>query len=252
MRIAKLVLLTLLGRSLSAQQPLWTATLTSGLEAFTGDGSLPSSWLWEDARVEHKHGRTSLAAEGVVSRRYDQWDQAAIGDVYAGTTATGYFNVRALFTPSAKVLPSSDLSGELFQGFSNGWEGSVAARRMSYSTGGTTIVSGGIARSFGNEYVRARYVGLVGQGTSAGSAVITARHFGTSADDFVEGGLATGHEVVNIGPNQTYDIRPSTSGYVRAQYFLTPHIGVGGLGSLANQRGIPNRLGAYLNTMVRW
>lgn len=254
MRTAALLLLMVLvpaGGS-AAQRPPWTGTLTTGLEGFIGDESVPPNWLWEDLRVEHKRGRTSLSGEAILSRRYDQWDQAVAAEAYFGTTSTGYANIRVLGTPNAHVLPSSDLYGEVFQGFAKTWEGSLAVRRMNFATSATTIGSAGIAHNFASDYVRLRYVGLVGQGAHAGAGALSARHFGADPDDFFEGGLATGHEVVSIGPNQVYDIRPSTSGYVRAQYFTTPRLGFAAVASLARQAGIPNRLGAYLSAMVRW
>lgn len=251
MRMAALLLFVLAGGA-GAQRPAWTGTLTTGLEGFVGDGPVPPNWLWEDARVEHKNGRTSLSGEGIVSRRYDQWDQALAAEAYFGTTSNGYANIRVLGTPNAHVLPSSDLYGEIFQGFAKTWEGSLALRRMNFATSGTTIGAVGIARNFANDYVRLRYLDLVGQGTSAGSVLLTARHFGADTDNFIEGGFATGHEVVNIGPNQDYDIRPSTSGYVRGQRYATTRLGFGGVASLAKQSGIPNRLGGYLSAMVRW
>jgi len=236
----------------SAPKSTWDASVTSGVEAYSGAANTSQpSWLWEDAGVRRVAGRDSYGLDGILARRFGQWDRAVAADVYSGITHASYANFHAQLTPSAKFLPSEDLSAEFFQALHNAWEVSAGARRMQYASNGSTIGTLGVARSIGAMYVRARVITLLG-GHSATSFGLTGRRYGRTADDFVEGGIGTGREVVSIGANQLYDVRGTSSVYVRGQRYVSRHAGLAATASWTTEQRVASRAGFYVSALARW
>lgn len=236
----------------SAPPSTWNASATSGVETYSGStGASQTSWLWEDAGVRRLDGRNSYGLDGILARRFGNWDRAIAADVYAGITRGSYANVHAQVTPNARFLPNEDLSAEFFQSLDRGWEVSAGARRMQYAGTGSTIGTLGVARSIGSMYLRARVITLLAA-RSASSVALTARRYGKTADDFVEAGAGTGREVVSIGPAQQYDVRSTSSLYARGQRYVSRRVGFAATAAWTEEQRIPSRTGLYLSALWRW
>jgi YaiO family outer membrane protein len=254
MKLAPTVILLLLPLTAHAQRDSlarWALVASAGIEQLASDSQ--SDWVWNVIGVRRQLSRASVAIEGVTARRFDLWDRAGAADVYATLGRRTYVNVRAQFVPDAKVLPTSDIGAEAYHALGGPLEGSVGWRRMQFSTTTSNIASAGVAWTGVNTYLRTRWLGLVRDSGGPVSAFsFTARRFATDITEFVEGGLTMGREVVSVGPDQTYDVRSSTSAHLRAQRYLTRHLGFGATVSMADQERLPRRTGLTITALLRW
>ena len=172
--------------------PTWTGTVTTGTEVFSGTPH-QSPWLWELLGARAQRGRSSIAFEGIASRRFDQSDAAVAVESYVGLASSNYAYLRAQYTPSAHTLPTADVTGEFFQTFAKEFEASLNLRRMTYAQTGTTTGSLGLAWTHGDNYLRGRYIALVQSGGGLVSAfLLTERRYGKDADTYAEGGASVG------------------------------------------------------------
>lgn len=228
----------------------WHASAFVGIDRFSADRATWQDWqLWQ-AAIRRRWPVGSLQFEAQRTHRFGQWDQSYALDAYRTMSSRTYANVRVLATPSAKILPRSDVSATLYRAFDNGWEGSLGARRMEFTAGRNTIATAALARSFSVYYARVGASVLVGKGGASSFVAVLRR--APDPEHLVEVGAGAGREVVSINSAGSIDVRRSSSAYLRAERFMNASWGVTGSFAVNAAGAIPTRTGIQIGLLRRW
>jgi len=205
---------------------------------------IPGAWPWEprilleydaysDDRPNWNSATFSIKRElpagsfslGLIrARRFNQTDTGILMDCYLNLWRRAYGNFRLQLVPERKVLPGSDATLEVYQGFGRGWEISGSYRRMVYPMKIVQLYGTTLARYTGQWYIRG-VVHYVPKNAGADLfMMVIARRYLSTVDDFLELGSGFGTEVETgrSGPLFT-----SSEVYsARAQRFLHPRLGI--------------------------
>jgi YaiO family outer membrane protein len=209
----------------------WRASAYHTFESLSG-GRAP--WHTVQAMVGRQFDRGALMLEGMASRRFDEWDEAAALDGYLNLGSTGYGNLRVQYAPSPDFLPILDLNAEVYQTIFGSWEASAGYRLRHYDADDFHFFTIGLGLYTGNWYLRGRTTVLPHAGDVGANFALSARRYlNDTALDYVElmAGAGRGVETVDVGRIET------TQTYfagVRMQKFFTPHFGVTVLGSFSD------------------
>ncbi|MBA3889274.1 MAG: YaiO family outer membrane beta-barrel protein [Gemmatimonadaceae bacterium] len=241
------------GRPLSG----WTAEATIGRDSYLSDASTWRPWSAAELLVARRFDWGSIGVGAVEVKRFDRRDGARSLDIYGRLWPGAFGNLRGAVATTAVVLPTTDLSAELFQGVQGGWEPSVAIRRMGY--GNPVFLS---SLSVG-KYVGDRWYGRV-RGTQAergggggGSSVsgLVRRYVGPSRE-FVEMAAGTGEEAVTAGVTTSnevvVDIRQTGFLEVGGRKYLTRLLGASVSLGYHTFEAIPDRLGLRVGALARF
>jgi YaiO family outer membrane protein len=227
----------------------WRASAGYGFEAFT---SQRAAWQAYQLRLERRIKSGSVALEMGDASRFSLWDQTAALDTYHGLWRRAYGNLRLALAPGSRVLPRSDVTAELYQGFAGGWEASAGYRLMSFPGQHVNIWDGSLARYAGPWYLRARLTAVPQSGKLGGGLAVEARRYLRTADDYLDVSAGVGNEVVTV-PLPTPPLIAS-SRFLAARYqgFFSIHVGAGVGATYNAQQGIPDRRGVAIGIIYRW
>ena len=236
------------GRADSVAPAPWRASAGYAFESFT---SRLAAWQAYTLRAERHVAGGSLALEGQVATRYGLWDQSVALDAYHTLWRGAYGNLRVAVAPGARVLPRSDLTAEVYQGFGPGWEASAAYRRMNYPANGVDLWGVSLGKYVGNWYVVARATAVPQSGRLGGGAWLLVRRYFATADDYLDLSGGVGSEVTTLAADSV-TVSHSQFLAARVQHFVTLGLGFT-LGATWNaQQGLPVRRGLALGVLYRW
>lgn len=241
------------GVPLLAQEPLaWRAWSGVGVQTFDSDDRVWEDWLVLSAGIQRQLRWGVLGVKAFRSERFSLCDEGAAVNVYVDTWDRAYAHVRAQVVPDARVLPSSDVRLELFQGLEGGWEVSLAARRMMIAGDPLHVVSGSLARYLPAWYLRGRIDVTPSSDETAVSVGGVARRSLSAIEGMIELAAGAGREVVDIGAGPLVDIRRSIAVAARLELFPWPRLGFAAGASYAALDALPARSGGDLTVLVRW
>jgi YaiO family outer membrane protein len=251
MILTALLLLTPAGPADTAVPRPWRAETSYAVDWHRRDRT-----AWQTARmaIGRRLGSATVIGEALTAARFDQWDQALAGEAYVAIRPrlSGYARVQA--APSADVLPTTDLSGELTRGLSGGWEVSAGYRRMGFELGAVHIVGLSAARYAGHWYLQARGTmvprgGLVGLGLGLRAR----RYFDPDRpDQFIELYSVAGKEVILPDPGLDPDVRGTTSAGARLQRRVGAGWGVTAMAGWTRESRSPSRVGVGAGLYLTW
>lgn len=201
-------------------RPLETMILL-GHDTFSDDRP---DWNNATFSVKRELSTGSFSLGLLRARRFDKTDKGLLLDSYLNLWRRAYGNFRLQLVPERKVLPSSDATLEVFQGFGRGWEISGLYRMMVYPMTIVQLYGTTLARYSGQWYIRS-VVHYVPKDAGADLfAMAIARRYLETVDDFLEigSGFGAGVETGVDGPLHT----TSEVYTVRAQRFLNQRLGI--------------------------
>lgn len=206
---------------------------------------------WRTTQVTMKRELTqgSIALGFMRTHRYDMGDEAILSEAYVHLWRRAYVNLRLQLAPESKVLPRADITGELFQGFGNGWELSGSFRRMNFPDQPVEIYGLALLKYVGNGLLRGRGLWVPGEQGASVYMSGAARWYFDTVDDFIELGGGRGTEVNpdKTGPEESilYDV------FTRGQYFFNRRFGITFTVSL-HRSTINVRRGIAVGIVTRW
>lgn len=235
----------------------WTAEATVGGDSYVSDQSVWRPWSSAELLVSRRFVGGSIGLGVTEVKRFDRRDGAWTLDLYRALWPGAHGNVRAQAAREGVVLPTTDLSAELYQGFSGGWEPSVGVRRLGY-TDPVFLTSFSVGK-----YVSDRWYGRVrgtragrsgGHGGSSGSGLL--RRYLGSPREFVELAAGAGKEAVTAGVMSggevVVDIRQSGFMEVGGRKYLTRRFGGSAAASYHTFEAIPDRAGFRVGALARF
>ena len=245
--ILPLLLAALLPATAGDTGQVWRASAGYGFEAFTAQRA---TWQAYQTRVERRFRDGSLALELGDASRFSLWDQTVTLDGYRTLWRRAYGHLALAVGPGARVLPRSDVSGEIHQGFAGGWEVSAGYRHMSFVGQGVGIWHASLAKYAGDWYLHARATAVPQAGKLGGGLALEARRYLATADDYLDVMGGAGNEVVTLASGPVVAASRFLAG--RYQGFFTRHLGATIGGTWNAQQGIPDRRGLTVGVLYRW
>lgn len=227
---------------------VWMAAADYGFEAFTHG---LAAWQMWTARIERRTPAVAVALEATDASRFALWDQQAALDAYPKLWRHAYGNLRVAVAPGARVLPRSDITGEIYQAVGRAWEISASYRRMNYPDRGVNLWGVSVARYMPHWYVVARATAVPLSGRLGGGAWLTVRRYLATTDDYVDLVGGSGSEVVTLGAGSTV-VNHSQFFAGRLQQSLSHRLALTAGGTWTSQQGLPTRSGLTLGANYRW
>jgi YaiO family outer membrane protein len=155
-----------------------------------------SNWSIATIAVKRELTSGSIALGKVQVDRFDKQDAGFLIDGYFNLWRRAYGNLRIQISPDHRVLPKTDATTEIFQGFGRGWEISGSYRQMSFTEVTARIYGVSLAKFAGQWYLRSQLLAVPkDQGTDSFAKAMVRRYLWT-ADSFFEIGAGAGREVI--------------------------------------------------------
>lgn len=114
---------------------------------------------WRETFIEFKAAPRRGALIGRVSHadRFDLDDNQFEAEAYPRLGQRSYAFLSIGYAPDATLYPESRFGAELYQGFGNGFEASIGARRLDFAdSGATNVYTGSLSKYLGNWLIGAR------------------------------------------------------------------------------------------------
>ena len=224
----------------------WEPTITLDMQTFSDNRP---NWITSNVSVKREFSSGSLVLSLIQTRRFSKSDQAAQLQGYLNLWRRSYANLRLQFASQPRVIPGTDVTAELFQGFGAGWQASGSYRRMSFPDKKVNIYGASLAKYAGEWFLHIRCLIVPGNQESGLFVGGAGRRYLGTADDFVELGAGHGREtdLTSTGP-VIYATNVLT---LRGQTFINRRLGIALSGNF-NQRANFSRRGILLGIITRW
>lgn len=182
-------------------------------------------WNEQGLSVRRYFSRGSIAAEALRAHRFDQHAYAWALDAYASLWQGAYANLRYQKAPTERLFPRYSWRAELFQSVGAGWELSASDDRLHFGTARVDIYGFGLARYYGNFYVRWRHTNIVSEDSrSSGDRVAARYYYAGNGDDYLEGAISRGRseDPLALAGGRVQ----SGGGGVTVVRYITPRVGL--------------------------
>lgn len=235
----------------------WTAEVSAGRERYTADNGIWRPWTSADVLVARGYTGGSIGVAVTEVSRFDRRDGALSFDVYRALWEGAHGHVRGQVAREAVVLPGTDISAELYQGFAGGWEPSVGIRRLGYPDA-VLLTSLSLGKYVGDRwYGRLRGTRAErGGGSSGSSGSVLGRRYLGSSREYVEVSAGAGREAITAGlsvnDEVVVDIRRSGFVEVGGRKYLTRRFGGAVAAGYNTFEAIPARIGARVGIIARF
>lgn len=253
---AAALLFVLVSATAGAQEaPPWSARIGYTREEFRSDAAPWSAWETWEASGARRTRRGSVGGGALVVRRFDHSDGAGFVDLYRSFPKS-YANLRVQATADPRVLPSLDVSGELYRELAKGWEGSVGYRHMAFTDTRVSLPALSLGRYAGPWYGRSRVTYALPQGGD-GSVSVSAliRRQIDESSGFLEASAGTGGEAVTLGvtlSGPVVEVRRTSFVNVGARKYFTRALGIHASLSHVTFEQVPTRVGFSIAALARW
>lgn len=237
--------------------PAWTMEAGASRERYLTDEVGWAAEGRQDIAIYRRHAAGSVGIGAFRASRFGRSEGGAMVDAYRTLWPRAYGNIRVQLAPGGVVLPESDVSAEVYQALTGGWEPSAGVRRLGYPD---PVIVGSLSVG---KYVGDRWFGRIrgslasrrgGGGGASGSAL--ARRYLGSAQEFVELAAGAGEEAVIAGVTAAdapdVDIRRTRFVEAGGRRYFTRSVGGALTGTLRSFEGIPDHGALRLGLLLRW
>ena len=160
-----------------------------------------------------------------------------------------YTNVRIVAAPGADISPRLDAGAGLYVPIARVYEAGVGARVLAFADDRVALLTGSLGRYIGNGFAQARATIVPREGEPGVSGTLLYRHYGATADAFVEASATAGREVIPR-PGATFDIRRTTTVGLRAVRPLSARVALSASVGYTSDPSVP-RLSIGAGVQVR-
>lgn len=168
----------------------WAAGISAG---FTRLSLRDQRWNEQTLSIRRYFDKGSIGFETLSASRFDQRGNAWAIDAYASLWEGAYANLRYQRAPSERLFPSYSWRAELYQSVGNGWELSAGDDRLNFGGARVDIYGIGVARYFGDFYVRLRHTNIVSDNSrSSGDRLVGRYYYAGNGDDYFEAAISRG------------------------------------------------------------
>jgi YaiO family outer membrane protein len=185
-----------------------------------------SDWRSINISLKRELSKGSLSFQLFRAERFDLNDEAFIVDSYFDAWSRSYGNIRVQLANDAVILPSIDLTTEIYQGVGFGWELSGGYRLMRFESETVNIFALSISKYIGKWNVRERSVLVPKSGKVANSHSLFFKYFIDTVDNFFEFGV--GREKEYVLNNRLNEVVSFQNDFIllNVQKYISPKIGI--------------------------
>lgn len=183
-----------------------------------------SDWKNPRLRIGHHTEEHTVLFEYDRMGRFDRWNDQYGLDIYHDLWERAHLNATYRRSPQHEFLPRDDARIELFQGFGQGFEGSLNLRTMRFDNLEVDLYGASLGFYRGNWYLRGNLTrSLDTRNTSGLYGQLTTRHYyrGTS-DDYWEISVGSGKDQIDESPGRQAVTRTTETFSLFWQRYWTP------------------------------